>query len=386
MKLLLIFTYNRSVDKLHNSGKLIREIALYEKLLEKGISVSFLTFGDKKDLSYAKKLKKIDVIPAKEFISSRNSRFTMIKSLFIPIKYRKIIRNVEIIKTNQLNGSWVTWLAKILYRKKLIVRSGFEWLKFYILENQVKGKRNFKKYWIRFFWRYFIELISYKLADKIILTNPMDIEFVKKMFRFKKKSKKFELFYNYIDVDEFKPINIEKKDKNIIYIGRFHQQKNLFNLILALKDLEDFELDFIGKGKYENSLLEKAEKIHVKLNLLGIFPNNEIPEILNQYQIFILPSYYEGNPKVLLEAMSCGLACIGTNVYGIKNIIKHKENGYLCETNANSINNAIKKLYDDKELRNNIGTHARKFVLRNCSLKSIVEKEFALYNSLLKKK
>ncbi len=101
----------------------------------------------------------------------------------------------------------------------------------------------------------------------------------------------------------------------------------------------------------------------INLNLLGVFPNNIIPEVLNQYQIFILPSYYEGNPKVLLETMSCGLACIGINVYGISNILKHKENGYLCDIQSESIKKAIKSLHSNKDLKSKIGRNAREFIM-----------------------
>ena len=80
--------------------------------------------------------------------------------------------------------------------------------------------------------------------------------------------------------------------------------------------------------------------------------------------------------------MSCGISCIGTNVRGINNIIKHKENGYLCETDSISIRNAIILLYNDKKLRKKIGQEAREFIVNNCSLESIANKEFLLYKSL----
>jgi len=80
--------------------------------------------------------------------------------------------------------------------------------------------------------------------------------------------------------------------------------------------------------------------------------------------------------------MSCGIPCIGTNVRGIKNLIKHKENGYLCETNSESLGQAIISLYNDEELRKKIGCKAREFVLNNCSINKIIDKEYNLYKSL----
>ena len=129
---------------------------------------------------------------------------------------------------------------------------------------------------------------------------------------------------------------------------------------------------------------EIAEENDLNVKFLGYFPNYKIPEILNQYEIFILPSISEGNPKVLLEAMSCGVACIGTNIEGINNIIKHKENGFLCNTDPKSLADAILSLNKDKDLRIKIAKNARQYILDNCSLSSIVEREYLFYKKILK--
>jgi len=386
LKILLVFTYNTSLEIWNNTGIFNREISLYRELIEKGVDISFLTFGSKKDLEYSKKISDIKIYPVYSSIRSNIRRFSLIKSGLLPIKLKNLFKNTDIIKTNQLAGSWITWLSKILYNKKIIMRGGFEWLKFYILKNQSSRKKSPLNYWLRYFWIYFVELISYKLADRIILTNPNDIDFIIDTFNLKRKREKISLIYNFIDTEIFKPLNLKKKDKSILFIGRFEQQKNLLNLLNALKELEGFTLDLIGQGPLKPQLIEKAEQLSLskRINFLGVFPNDEIPEIINRHLIFILPSQYEGNPKVLLEAMSCGVACIGSNVWGIKNIINHKENGYLCNTSSESIRDAILSVNNDEKLRKEICLGARKFIIETCSLKSTAEKEFKLYKNLLK--
>lgn len=173
-------------------------------------------------------------------------------------------------------------------------------------------------------------------------------------------------------------------DKHILFIGRLSVEKNLFAVLEAMINLKEFTLDIIGAGKVENELKKKVDQLNIKVNFLGTCPNSKLPEIINRYQIFILPSFYEGNPKVLLEAMSCGIACIGTNVKGIKEIIIHKNNGYLCKPNSNAIKNAIKALYNDKILREEISKNARDFIVGNFSLDLIAEKEYLLYKDVLK--
>jgi glycosyltransferase involved in cell wall biosynthesis len=94
--------------------------------------------------------------------------------------------------------------------------------------------------------------------------------------------------------------------------------------------------------------------------------------------MFILPSHYEGHPKTLLEAMSCGLPVVGTDVPGIRELIVHGETGYLCDPSSQGIRAAIGELLWNKDLRKRIGTNAREYVVENVSLSKIVDKELAL--------
>lgn len=387
MRILLTFTFKGSLIKWKKLGLLHREIALYNKISEKNVNYRFLTYGSNKDLIFSDLMEKIEIIPIQKFISSKFFPISFLKSLLLPLKKKSFFADIDLIKTNQTYGSWIAYIPKILYRKKLIIRAGFEWLNGHISFGNKKGIKNHIRYFLIYTLIYFIEFFSYKLADGIILTNKHEIDFIVKVFNLKKKQEKnkIKLIYNYIDEELFKPLDIVKKDKSILYIGRLSHEKNLFNLVEALKDLKDFSLDIVGQGPEKEKLINKAKEFSINLNLLGVFPNEEIPKILNQYQIFILPSVSEGNPKVLLEAMSCGVPCIGTNVQGINNILTHKINGYLCNTNSKSIKNAILTLYNDQNLREKISKNARRFILENCSLTTIANKEFSFYQEILKK-
>jgi glycosyltransferase involved in cell wall biosynthesis len=88
-------------------------------------------------------------------------------------------------------------------------------------------------------------------------------------------------------------------------------------------------------------------------------------------------------PKTLLEAMACGLPVIGTNVEGIKEVIEHRENGILCETDSGSIKEAITTIMEDEGLRKRLGKNARKTIEERFSLEKMVDKELELYTQLL---
>jgi len=388
MKLLVTFTYGISLERYDRIGTIHREVSLFKELENKNIKVNFLTYGDKRDYEYADLLGQIKIFPVSKFIKSKLPLITFFKTFLLPFKLKKLFNSVDIIRTIQVYGSWIPCIAKILYNKKIVIRAGFEWLNACKNVSKKGNLKNYIKYLIRYTFIFINELISYKMADGIILTSDYDIPFVIKYYKLKKKFKKkrIQLIYNFIDENLFKPIPKKKKDKHILYIGLLHRGKNVNNLVKAFKYLEGYTLDIIGKGPDEGSMKRIAKENNLKINFLGLFPNNKIPEILNQYHIFILPSISEGNPKVLLEAMSCGLACIGTNIEGINNILKHRVNGILCDTDSKSLADAILNLYKDENLRRKIAKNARQYILDNCSLRSIAQKEFLFYQDILNEK
>ncbi|MGA1790699.1 MAG: glycosyltransferase family 4 protein, partial [bacterium] len=146
----------------------------------------------------------------------------------------------------------------------------------------------------------------------------------------------------------------------------------------------DVELDIIGDGPLRKELENEAE-CNPRLHLLGNIANEQLPDYLRTYAAFVLPSFYEGHPKTLIEAMSCGLPVITTNVPGINNIVEHGETGWLCNTDANSLQDAILKVLSDLDLQKRLGKNARQYVLKHYSLDRAVKAELAIYQDILEK-
>jgi N,N'-diacetylbacillosaminyl-diphospho-undecaprenol alpha-1,3-N-acetylgalactosaminyltransferase len=104
-------------------------------------------------------------------------------------------------------------------------------------------------------------------------------------------------------------------------------------------------------------------------------PNERLPELLNAADVFVLPSQREGHPKVLLEAMSCGLPCVGADVEGIREVIQDGENGLLCSLTPKDMADKIYRLFSDPDLALRLGQAARHFVEANFDLDILLEKE-----------
>ena len=205
----------------------------------------------------------------------------------------------------------------------------------------------------------------------------------KLLFKKKYKQQNIHVIPNGIDTQIFKPMSEKFFSEKIrlFFVGRLHPEKNIENLLEAINNLKNITIKIIGQGPLEKNILKFKKKYDLDLELISSIPNNELPRIYAMADIYIQPSLYEGNPKTILEAMSCGLPVIATSVDGIKNIIKHKENGYLCETGIKSIESAIMEVIANKNLKENMAINARKFVEENYNLDIIIRKESEIYRN-----
>ena len=168
-------------------------------------------------------------------------------------------------------------------------------------------------------------------------------------------------------------------------MGRLEPQKNLLSLIEAISKLKvKNELIFIGKGSQKKELLKLANKLKVNLKIIDKVSHNQLPKIYRQADIFVLPSFIEGHPKVLLEAMSTELTCIGTDTDGIRAVISDKETGLLTGTGPEQIREAIEYLINNPKNALQLGKRARRHVEENYDFANLMEKENKLLKCLIK--
>ncbi len=368
--LILLFTYNTSLSDWKQNGSIDRELNNYKKLLTYFDKIYFVTYGED-DFTLQKYLpENIIVLPKKYSLPN------LLYSFVLPFAYRKHFENSLWIKTNQMMGSWVAVLSKILFKKKIFIRTGYTESLSYI------NKKFFQKLFI-----HIIEYLAYKTADMSSVTSSLQLKYIKRKY----SPNNITLIPNGIDITLFKPLNNKKYTKptsqlsntstRLLFIGRLHHEKNVINLLKSLKGLENVVIKIIGKGPLKKELKRLSVDYSVNVEFIDKVPNSELPKIYNQADIYIQPSLYEGNPKTILEAMACGLPIIASDVPGINNIIKHKESGYLCNTNIKSIKDAIINLQNDLSLRLIISKNARKYIVEKYNLSTILKQEIQLYKT-----
>jgi len=170
----------------------------------------------------------------------------------------------------------------------------------------------------------------------------------------------------------------------VLFVGKLDSQKNVVLLLQSMESVTGaVRLLMIGQGSQRGELdrLIKTKHLEAKVELLGV--RNDVSRWYPLVDMFVLPSRAEGSPNVLLEAMSCGLPCIGSDIEAIREVIKDRETGFLFpQGDSNALASLIQTLSNNEELRDTVGSAARASILQRFSLDAIVQKYATLYASI----
>jgi len=202
---------------------------------------------------------------------------------------------------------------------------------------------------------------------------------------------------NGVDTNVFTPLSLDEKvslrQKLVlpgsaligIYTGRLAPEKRVDQLIQVWNkvrsDFPGAELLVLGQGTEDAKLRQLAGE---GVRFLGGVDN--VTPYLQASDLYVLPSIAEGLSVAMLEAMSCGVPALVTDVGGAREVITHGENGWIIPPDQIvDLEQAIRYLLENQEVRTSIGTAGRKRVMEAFSVKLAVEKLFDLYHQVVGK-
>ncbi|MDM7998651.1 MAG: glycosyltransferase family 4 protein [Dehalococcoidia bacterium] len=222
-----------------------------------------------------------------------------------------------------------------------------------------------------------IEAGVLKSADYVIATNGFLGDFLRKQ---NIPEEKMSVIPMGVQMPAFQPTTGEERNRlrqslglqpgtrTIAYIGRLSSVKGLTALVEAFADVRQAGLDacllIIGDGPQRGELESKADQMGVRDSVIFTGFRRDVAQLLWATDVFAYPSYAEGSPLSVLEAMATGRAILGSTIPSISEQVQHRHSALLVEPgNREAIGEALKELLADENLRKTLGDNARQRAL-----------------------
>lgn len=289
------------------------------------------------------------------------------------IKFFKIVNNVDIVHIHMASrGSYrrkrkfVVW-AKQKKKKVIIHLHGAEFKIFYNEEADKKLKSDIRK--------------ILNLADKFIVLSNEWKEFIDTIV----DPKKVVIVHNAVALNHKSNL----KNQSIIFLGKLGKRKGVYDLIDAMpyviKDHPDVMLLLAGDGEIEKCRKKATENGTIaNIKFLGWIDSETKNKLLSESSVFVLPSYNEGLPMSMLEAMSFGLPVVVSDAGGIPAVIHDGENGLLVHAgDVNKLSVVLTEVLEDVELRFKLGQSAFDTINNFFSIDKQIKKLLNIYKTIL---
>ncbi|UKS55702.1 glycosyltransferase [Exiguobacterium acetylicum] len=299
-----------------------------------------------------------------------------LKVLLWIIKNRKNIPLVHCIKAGP--EAFFTKVGCIITSKPIIVKIAQDELS----SRELKNKNMINKLRIRFRQRFLLHstnLIAISSDIQKLLNNSIS------------GNSKVWFIPNGVDTRKF---NVESKineseSVDLLYVGAINRRKGIYDLLEALNTIKlDKKANLTLCGplledlNFEKKLRDINEnKNNLEVKYLGNVDN--VDQIMNRSDVFLLLSYSEGLPNVLLEASSSGLPLIGTDIPGSRDIVQNDFNGKIVDPgDILGIKNAIQFFVNKSDCIDKMGNNSRKLIESKYDVNVVAKQYFNMYNEL----
>ena len=197
------------------------------------------------------------------------------------------------------------------------------------------------------------------------------------------------IIYNGASVDKFNSKINHRVNLNISFMGRLGQRKGIYDLLEAFEklssDIPNAKLVLGGDGDIDLvKKIIKEKNIENRIDILGWVTGKQKIEVFQKTDIYVLPSYNEGMPGSVLEAMAAGVPIISTPVGAIPEIVIENKNGYLIKPgDINELYSKLKLLSQNKNLRERMGKESKRIIQEKFDVEKIVNKLLKIYEEIL---
>jgi glycosyltransferase involved in cell wall biosynthesis len=306
----------------------------------------------------------------------RISRLFVFASVFAKLVYFNLFYNVGIVhihmasRGSYLRKSLIARFAKALKNKVIIHLHGAEFQTFYNDECSEKKQTHIRQ--------------TFDLADSVIVLSSQWLTWMKTIV---KEQSKIKVVYN--AVPQLVLDRGLQQNSSILFLGRLGERKGVADLIHAFKGVlaKDKSATLLLGGDGDLNLYkELVNSLGIKDNVqfLGWVSGEEKNSYLAKADVYCLPSYNEGFPMGVLEAMSAGVAVVASTAGGIPDAIASEKEGLLITAgDVDGLTDALLSITSDRELNQSFTLAAKSKFDKNFSEPVVFSVLDKIYNELL---
>ena len=268
-----------------------------------------------------------------------------------------VVSLVKIIKMNKIRVANSHHFVSLFYLYWATRYTGIAHIHTEHSKWEMEGLSSFWNWWFRFFLKKIEFVTAVSNETYLYLKNHYSVA-----------DGHLELAINGIDIEQFKnakneavsreSLGLDANDFIIGCVGNLRDEKNQALLITALSILKkisacSYKLILVGDGACREKLKKLSDKLDVREDVLFLGVQHQTQRFYGVFDLYCLVSHYEGLPLTLLEAMASKVPVVGTDVLGIREVIRHEVNGILTPDNdAYALAEVITSKCHDPDTRN----------------------------------
>lgn len=288
------------------------------------------------------------------------------RAITIPFVHERELRQCAVLRVFQLTGVIPALLARARFGIPYVTTYGFS----YGLLSRPGPARMLKSA---------LERVGLRRAAAVIATT----EALRS--RAAALGARAHLVPNGVDTERFAPSREHPRgtrERRVLYVGRLSPEKNVSAIIAALARLRgdvQARLVVAGDGPLRGRLIAEARDAGVTLELLGVVPQPELPEVYRSADAFVLASFTEGHPKALVEGMAAGLPCVVSDCEGNRSLVTDRVTGLVFDARRpDELAAQLRRTLTDADLSRALGDAARTTAVEQYDLGTMVAREIAL--------
>jgi glycosyltransferase involved in cell wall biosynthesis len=288
------------------------------------------------------------------------------RALEMPARHRREFRRCAVHRVFQVTGVIPALIARAWWGTPFVTTYGFWYARLARVGPSALAKR-------------VLERLGLRLAAGVIVTT----EELRRHVATVAAPDRIHLIPNGVDLARFSPGERRRSHRDrILYVGRLSEEKNLSTLIRAVRALRqriEGRLVMIGSGPLRGALEAEARAAGVPVEFPGVVDHQLLPEWLRAADVFALPSFTEGHPKALIEAMAAGVPCVASDCPGNRALVKDGDTGLLFDPrDSQHLATLLERVLTDEALARGLGDGGRDLVAREYDLVRFVEAEIEL--------